>query len=1113
MGAKDRQGGFRMRRNFVFSLLVAVLVFSIFFVNMPHIFALLGPIHVELNIMGDSPSSVRAGQATAFKIHIRFNVNIRVHDWVKVWFPIDEASCKLEDICDGMPKITGAKEHPRFVPNDEYFKKYNNEEEAKIGKLYEALDDRRGKTSFEKCECEDGAPPYSNCAPEGNCRIIADPSGLGCWMTGMVMPALPRDEKKRYELMHSIIHEARLGYYDDCYCSGIPIIINTYKERSLQINSPLEVEAWRKGYNPIDYNIGKGAGILAPMTPGRYRLSVATAPEPTPVESEYFVFPCSQISRPVVTLAGSDPGEPSDIAIKFSVGDGGALDKGKSKIWVRFPESFVFPEAINARHVKINGDTLEASPKIDSQSHAIEITCPVNINNAGEVNIAFSPEAGIRNPPKETEATLTVWTDPEPEKVESLPFVVETKPRVEVKPNIFSNIAEYYAVALLPDGPIKAGKEFKIIFPDGTLLPETIASSSIVLNGRKYDGKTSIGWQTVSLRSYFDIVDALKIRFLKTAGIRNPLPGEYELSYEVDGKGYAFPKYIISDRHEVLDLMLSDYQGCERSGYKFTYIPSYRGDLEPGDKLTVEFPWDTSIPKVIPNDAVLVGDKPSRSVSVDGLKLTITTDTAIKTADGGAVVYITWDAGIINTRYSGKYNLKIWTEKDEPVFSPEFAITMPKVESWLEFKDPAQPDGLEYGGCLWYKTPPILSITSCNPLAKIFMWYDNKTDSIRQYTGEKRLDYGLFRATIWYYAQVGDIKEEPKFMHLCLDTVMPRFSIAKPDKQVVIANKRTYVVKGEREPCEMLTDGDAEKYQAVDGIYVNGKELLAPEIFETVSRDEIKMTFETTIDLKEGSNVVEIRGIDQAGNEKIEKRTIILDTIPPTIEIVRPDPKELQKPGENIAIQVKSETDALVFIDGQIAQKIEELPDGKTAIFEGVWDVVEGENKVKIFSTDVAGNTAVAYLTFKGGTKAVTIELWIGKTDFVVNGKKMPNLATAPTASSPPLPKAFAGTTFMPIADVAKALGAEVNWDAKTKMIALTQTLDNGTKKVIQLWIGKKQAKIDGKEVWIDAKKVLYPTIISGKTLLPLRFIAENLNCDVQYDAKTKKITLTHPKP
>ncbi|NMD14020.1 MAG: hypothetical protein GYA78_01530, partial [Caldisericales bacterium] len=321
------------------------------------------------------------------------------------------------------------------------------------------------------------------------------------------------------------------------------------------------------------------------------------------------------------------------------------------------------------------------------------------------------------------------------------------------------------------------------------------------------------------------------------------------------------------------------------------------------------------------------------------------------------------------------------------------------------------------------------------------------------------------------------------------------------------------IVKGDRQPIEMLTDGDNEKYQVIDGIYVNGKQLLAPEIFETANRDSITMNFETTVDLKEGENVVEIKGIDQAGNERVVKKIIVLDTKAPEIIVDKPDPKELQKPGDNIAIQVKSETDASVFIGGQIAQKIEELPDGKTAIFEGNWDVVKGENKVEITSTDVAGNTATTYFTFKGGSKPTVIELWLKKTDFIVNGEKMPNLATAPTTSSPPLPKAFAGTTFMPISDVAKALGVEVGWDGNTKMVTLTQTLDNSTKKVIQLWLNKKQAKIDGKDVWIDAKKILYPIAISGKTMLPLRFVGENLNCDVQYDAKTKKITVVYPKP
>jgi len=311
----------------------------------------------------------------------------------------------------------------------------------------------------------------------------------------------------------------------------------------------------------------------------------------------------------------------------------------------------------------------------------------------------------------------------------------------------------------------------------------------------------------------------------------------------------------------------------------------------------------------------------------------------------------------------------------------------------------------------------------------------------------------------------------------------------------------------------MLTDGDNEKYQVIDGIYVNGKQLLAPEIFETANRDSITMNFKTTIDLKEGENVVEIKGIDQAGNERVVKKIIVLDTKAPGIVVVKPDPKELQKPGDNIAVQVESETDASVFIGGQIAQKIQELPDGKTAIFEGNWDVVKGENKVEITSTDVAGNTATTYFTFKGGSKSTVIELWLKKTDFIVNGEKMPNLATAPVSSSPPLPKALAGSTFMPIADVAKALGVKVDWDQKTKMVTLTQTLDNGTQKVIQLWINKKQAKIDGKDVWIDAKKVLYPTILSGKTLLPLRFVGDALGALVDYEPKAQKITLTYPKP
>ncbi|HPV87115.1 MAG TPA: stalk domain-containing protein, partial [Caldisericia bacterium] len=777
-----------------------------------------------------------------------------------------------------------------------------------------------------------------------------------------------------------------------------------------------------------------------------------------------------------------------------------------------FPNDYVLPGSIKPKMITVNGTPLNKPPQVVKTLNQVTITSPVAINNLSEVAVVFSDKIGMKNPVKIADYTLKVKTDSEPETIESEPFKVATVPVVEVNPNMEYNTAEYYAVGILPaDSPIKSGQEFTVNFPKGTSIPKTIQPSSVIINGQPYKGTVNTGSETISLVAPSDIVGALKVRFLVSSGIKNTAPGTYELTFTTGGKSFTFEKFeIIKSKPIIANVDITEEQGCEQSGYKFTYIPSFAGDLNPGDKLTVEFPENTRLPQAVSGDKVTIGGKPSQAVEIDGLKLVITVDTEVKAANGGALVDITKDAGVINTNYPGGYSLKVSTNKDEPISSPQFTITMPKVTSQLAFKDPAQPDGLEFEGCLWYKTPPVLSITSCNPYAKIFMWYDNKTDSIVQYTGEKRLSPASQRTTIWYYAQVGDVKEEPKPMKLCLDTILPSFSVIQPDMEKTITNKKTYTIKGERQPTEMLTDGDNEKYQVVDGVYINGKQLLSPEIFETANRDSIKMTFEATVDLKEGENVVEIKGIDQAGNERTIKKIIILDTKAPEIVVVKPDPKELQKPGENIAIQVKSETDASVFINGQIAQKIEELPDGKTAIFEAGWDVVKGENKVEITSTDVAGNTATTYLTFKGAT---VIELWLEKTDFVVNGENMPSLATAPTIKSPPLPKVFAGTTFMPIADVAKALGVEVKWDQKTKMVTLTQTLENGTKKVIQLWINKKQAKIDGKDVWIDAKKVLYPTILSGKTLLPLRFVGDALGALVEYDTKTKKITLTYPKP
>lgn len=54
----------------------------------------------------------------------------------------------------------------------------------------------------------------------------------------------------------------------------------------------------------------------------------------------------------------------------------------------------------------------------------------------------------------------------------------------------------------------------------------------------------------------------------------------------------------------------------------------------------------------------------------------------------------------------------------------------------------------------------------------------------------------------------------------------------------------------------------------------------------------------------------------------------------------------------------------------------------------------------------------------------------------------------------------------------------------------------------IEMWIGNKTAMVDGKEVVLDVP----PEISNGRTLVPIRFVAENIGAKVTWHAKEKKI-------
>lgn len=92
------------------------------------------------------------------------------------------------------------------------------------------------------------------------------------------------------------------------------------------------------------------------------------------------------------------------------------------------------------------------------------------------------------------------------------------------------------------------------------------------------------------------------------------------------------------------------------------------------------------------------------------------------------------------------------------------------------------------------------------------------------------------------------------------------------------------------------------------------------------------------------------------------------------------------------------------------------------------------------------------------------------------------------------------GRVFLPLRRVFEALGSEVDWDSKTQSV----TGRKGNT-VIKLEIGKRQATVNNEKVLMDVAG----KIINGRTMVPIRFVAENLGVDVNWDDYKQMVIIT----
>lgn len=116
-----------------------------------------------------------------------------------------------------------------------------------------------------------------------------------------------------------------------------------------------------------------------------------------------------------------------------------------------------------------------------------------------------------------------------------------------------------------------------------------------------------------------------------------------------------------------------------------------------------------------------------------------------------------------------------------------------------------------------------------------------------------------------------------------------------------------------------------------------------------------------------------------------------------------------------------------------------------------------------------------------------------GDIQVILNGK---------TVKSDVEPRIINGRTVIPLRAIFEALGAQIEWNDKTKTVIARKNSD-----IIDIKVGSTTAFLNGKPIELDVPA----TISDGRTLVPIRFVSESFGYDVKWNNTTRTVLIDYP--
>ena len=764
------------------------------------------------------------------------------------------------------------------------------------------------------------------------------------------------------------------------------------------------------------------------------------------------------------------------------------------------------------------------------------------LNSGDKIDILFKKEAGIINPII-------------PATCYKIRVVLLNYLGVEVGTILSNNYritaSAVQAVSVKVDPPVKGMKaqytvsfvtgsrgalnstsgEIRVKFPMGTTIPSTLSKSHVLINNAAAKSIYRDNYDPSVLRIYapFDISlnYPVTIVFDKDFGITNPMMAGLKT---ISVSTFAEPDWVESAPYEIfepqvknLNINFSNTTVGTFPTIDISFLTSSTGYINSNGKIYIQFPYDFYVPTVSNLEGVLVNGEPAQALSSSNI-VSINVSSQILQLSTVEIT-IPDGVGIRNPLKTGDYVINVWTDSD--AFKTPFTVNI--TQSFLtNVKLEAQYSGVSSVNSfnVSFVTGPVYTLSK--DIDKILVKFNEGftlPDTIDQNlitvngTAANNVTKDVY--TLYITSPV-DITpgsavnvEIPESFGIRNPSVPGEYGIR------VSTSKEPTEVESNKIVITLLPQVNFDINPAVpnglNGFYKTNPEVKlftvnGTKVFYKIDDGEFT-EYTNPFKIQEGSHAVYAYAVDSGNNKgDIIKKEFLVDFTPPTIKFDNASSNPVFKGSPGILSGSVSEPCTLKINDSVLELKDKlnftvELPN----VYEGM--------PITVYMVDLAGNQNSLVLTahidnippvikfLDDGIKYQSGLYSVETTDFYYTirvqlnekGKLFINSAEIISKDN---------NTFESMVNL---VDGENRFDVKAIDVAgneATQTLvvRKVNEKKIVLTVGSTLAIVGNEQITLEAA----PVIEQGVTLVPLRFIAEAFDSEVNWNGALQIITIVN---